>query len=88
MTEQPNGIPIQHTPHPLPEGMSFAVGSQPGLVYIQVYDATGIRFLFLSPDDASTLIRQLKEQMHRARSGLIVPGGAADIPHVNGHGGA
>jgi hypothetical protein len=66
--------------------MSWLVGSQPGLVFVQVFDATGVRFLFFSPDDAATLVRQIKEQLHRARSGLIVPGGGADVPHVNGHG--
>lgn len=88
MSEQPGGgLPPQHQPHPLPEGMSWVVGSQPGVIFIQILDATGIRFLFLSPDDESVLVRQIKEQIHRARSGLIIPGGAIpDVPHVNGHG--
>ncbi|MFN8147958.1 MAG: hypothetical protein U0R76_10880 [Candidatus Nanopelagicales bacterium] len=86
MTEQTGGLPPQHQPHPLPEGMSWIVGSQPGVIFVQFFDATGMRVVFLSPEDASTFIRQVKEQMHRARSGLIVPGGGADVPHVNGRG--
>lgn len=86
MTEQTGGVPPQHQPHPLPEGMSWLVSSAPGVVIVQILDATGMRVLFFSPDAAGVLVRQIKEQMHRARSGLIVPGGAADVPHVNGHG--
>lgn len=82
MSEQPNGLPPQHQPHPLPEGMSWIVGSAPGLVFVQVYDATGVRVLFFTPDDAAVLVRQVKEQMHRARSGLIVPTGPSTL---NGH---
>lgn len=72
MSEQTGGVPPQHQPHPMAEGMSWVVGHAPGLVFIQIFDATGMRFLFFSPDDAATLVRQIKEQMHKARTGLIV----------------
>ena len=83
MTEQPGGLPPQHQPHPTEDGMAWIVGSQPGLIFVQIFDATGVRVLFFTPDDASTLVRQIKEAMHKARTGLIVPGGGL----VNGHGG-
>lgn len=84
MSDQPGGLAPQHQPHPLAEGMAWIVASAPGMVIVQIFDATGSRVLFFAPDDAATFIRQVKEQMHRARSGLIVPGGGID--HVNGNG--
>lgn len=49
MTEQPGGLPPQHQPHPIPEGMSWIVGSAPGLIFVQVFDATGTKRWHLCP---------------------------------------
>lgn len=86
MSEQPGGVPAQHQPHPTPEGFSWAVAAAPGWIVLQFFDHTGSRVVFFNPDDAGTLVRQIKEALHSARSGLIIPDGSL-LPNINGHGG-
>jgi hypothetical protein len=70
MSAEPMQIPAQ----PLPGQWAIAATDPPNqFVLIVVTDAAGQRFLFLAPDAAEQIGKQIVDAARAARTGIVVP---------------
>ena len=63
-------------PQALPGATVVDVDPIGGKVVLVIYDASGQRVVFFPAEQAEELGQQLIEHARRARTGLILPGGA------------
>lgn len=71
---EPQMQPVQVPPQPLP-GQWVVVPTDPPNKWVLciVSDAAGQRFLFLEPDAADRIAKQLVDAARQARTGIVLP---------------